>query len=416
MYRWFVLAMLTLVYTFNYLDRKILSIVAEPVRRELNLSDTQLGIVSGLAFALFYGTMGLPLAAMADRTRRVTIVVSCCTIWSVFTVLCGAATNFWHLLLTRIGVAAGEAGGGPPSYSIISDYFEPKMRGTALAVYAMGVPFGVIAGSAVGAYVAAVWGWRWTFVVVGVPGILLASAVLLFVREPIRGALDAVVASPAAQVPFWVAIARILRRTTLTGTAISCAATSLIFNATLSWAPSYLMRAKGMTMTDIALYYSSITGIAGAIGTIGSGLLVDRLARRDPRAYALVPAAAMTLGLPCFVAFVRTPDWFYATILAAVALLCAGSYTAPSLALIQNSVPASERAFTAATLGLIMTIFGAGVGPLMVGLISDAALTRFGEQSLSIGFYALVPVFLLSIAANLVVASAIRRQGGLIAI
>ena len=404
--------MLTLVYTFNYLDRKVLAIVAEPMRRELHLSDTQLGIVSGLAFALFYGTMGLPLAALADRARRVTIVASCCAVWSIFTALCGAVGGFWQLLLTRIGVASGEAGGGPPSYSIISDYFEPRRRGTALAIYALGVPFGVIAGSAAGAYVAAIWGWRWTFVVVGAPGVALAIAMLLFVREPTRGALDPL--EPASRaIPFWVAIGAIVRRKTLIGTAVSCAATSLIFNAMLGWAPSYLMRAKAMTMTDIALYYSTITGVAGAIGTFGGGLLVDRLARRDPRAYALVPAVAMLIGLPFLVAFVITPSWFTATIAVAVAIMAAGSYTAPSLALILNSVPASQRAFTAATLSLFMTIFGVGVGPLLVGLISDAMQARYGAQSLSFGFYALVPVYLLSIGANLFVARAIGRQGGL---
>ena len=404
--------MLTLVYTFNYLDRKVLAIVAEPMRRELHLTDTQLGIVSGLAFALFYGTMGLPLAALADRTRRVTIVAGCCAVWSVFTALCGAVGGFWQLLLARIGVASGEAGGGPPSYSIISDYFEPRRRGTALAIYALGVPFGVIAGSAAGAYVASIWGWRWTFVVVGAPGVVLAAAMLLFVREPTRGALDPSEPTASAR-PFWVAIGGIVRRRTLIGTAVSCAATSLIFNAILGWAPSYLMRAKAMTMSDIALYYSTITGIAGAIGTFGGGLLVDRLARRDPRAYALVPAVAMVIGLPFLIAFVQTPDWFTATIAVALAIMSAGSYTAPSLALIQNSVPASQRAFTAATLSLFMTIFGVGVGPLLVGAISDAMQSRYGAQSLSIGFYALVPVYVLSIGANLAVARVIGRQGGL---
>jgi MFS family permease len=189
-YSYFVVGLLTLIYTFNYLDRKILSILAEPVRKDLNLSDTQLGIVTGLAFAIFYATMALPLASLADRTRRVTVVAVCCAVWSAFTALCGAATNFVQLALIRVGVATGEAGGGPPSHAIISDYFPPERRGIAMAIYTLGVPMGVIAGSAFGGWAAHLWGWRWAFVAVAAPGFVLAIALQLLVREPVRGAMD----------------------------------------------------------------------------------------------------------------------------------------------------------------------------------------------------------------------------------
>ena len=412
-YARFVVALLTLVYVFNYLDRKILSILAEPVRRELHLSDTQLGIVTGLAFALFYGTVALPIAALADRSRRVTIVATVCAVWSIFTMLCGAVTSFTQLALCRVGVASGEAGASPPSYSIIADYFDPEKRGTALAVYALGVPFGVILGSSLGAWIAHVWGWRWTFVVVGAPGLLLSLAVLLCIREPVRGGKDRgeTVADTLSARSFLAKLRIVLGHRTLVLTAVASAATSFIYAGATSFAPAYLMRAKGMAMTDIATAYAAGTGIAGVIGTFGAGWLVDRLGRRDRRAYTLVPAAGMALALPCFAAFIWAGDWRWSVAFLSLFLVGATSYLAPVIALIQNSVPSSERAFTSAVLGLVMTVFGTGLGPLIIGLVSDAAKPTYGDQSLSLGLAALLPMFAVSVAANIAASRVSRRTG-----
>lgn len=414
-YSYFVVGVLTLVYTFNFLDRKILSILAEPVRRDLHLSDTQIGILSGLAFAVFYTTLGIPLAWLADRARRVWIVAAACAVWSVFTACCGMATSFVQLALFRVGVAAGEAGGGPPSFSIISDYFPPDRRGTALAIYALGVPFGVIIGSVVGGWVAATWGWRWAFVAVGVPGILLVLILLLFVREPVRGGMDSVAAGGAPHappLPLMASISLFVRNPTLMLTAASSAGTSFVGNGLISWAPSYLMRSKGMEMTDIAVYYSVATGVAGAVGTFGAGWLVDRLGKRDGRAYALVPGVACAVGLPFFLAFLWAPTWPVALAFLAVPFLTNSTYLAPALTVVQNNVPPGQRGISSAILMFLMTMVGLSGGPLLVGMVSDHAQAAYGENSLTIGLAALAPVIVLTLIAHTAAAASMKRSAG----
>ena len=415
-YSYFVVGVLTLIYTFNFLDRKILSILAEPVRRDLNLSDTQIGILSGLAFAVFYTTLGIPLAWLADRAKRVWIIAAACTVWSVFTAMCGMATSFIQLALFRVGVAAGEAGGGPPSFSIISDYFPPERRGTALAIYALGVPFGVIVGSVVGGWVAATWGWRWAFVAVGVPGILLAVILLLFVREPVRGGMDPPTADGKPQappLPLMASLRLFLRNRTLMLTAASSAGTSFVGNGLISFAPSYLIRARGMEMHDIAVYYSVATGVAGAIGTFGAGWLVDRLGRRDKRAYALVPGVACAISLPFFLAFLWAPTWPLALAFLTIPFLTNSTYLAPALTVVQNNVPPAQRGISSAILMFLMTMVGLSGGPLLVGMVSDRAQAAYGDASLGIGLLALAPVLVFTLIAHLGAAASMKAKPAL---
>lgn len=411
-YSYFVVCVLTLIYTFNFLDRKILSILAELVRRDLNLTDTQLGILSGFAFALFYTTLGIPLAWLADRARRTWIIAAACSVWSVFTALCGMATSFWQLALFRFGVAAGEAGAGPSSFSIISDYFPPERRGTALSIYALGVPIGLILGSVMGGWVAATWGWRWAFVSVGAPGLFLAVILLLFVREPIRGSMDPPKAdhgAPDPALPLRESIALFLRNPILLWTAASSAGTSFIGNAVIAWAPAYLMRTKGMEMTEIAVYYSVATGVAGAIGSFGAGWLVDRWAAREPRAYALVPGLAMLVSIPFFVGFLWAPAWPLALAFLSVPFLTNSAYLAPALTVVQNNVPAAQRGISSAILMFLMTMVGMSGGPLLVGVVSDFMQPTAGAASLTIGLATLSPLILLTFGAHLMAAASMRR-------
>jgi len=417
-YSYVVVGVLTLIYTFNFLDRKILSILAELIRRDLHLSDTELGLLSGFAFAFFYTTLGLPLAWLADRARRVWIVAAACAVWSVFTACCGMATSFVQLALFRFGVAAGEAGAGPPSFSIISDYFPPERRGTAMAIYAMGVPIGLILGSALGGWVAATWGWRWAFAAVGAPGLLLCALLLLVVREPVRGGMDPARADGAAHappLPLAASIALFLRNPTLLLTAASSAGTSFVGNAVISWAPAYLMRAKGMQMADIAVYYSVATGVAGAIGSFGAGWLVDRLARRDAGAYALVPGIACAVSLPAFVGFLWAPTWPLALALVSIPFVCNSAYLAPALTVVQNNVPPAQRGVSSAILMFLMTMVGMSGGPLLVGMISDRVKPVAGDDSLTIGLAALTPLILLTFAAHMGAAASMRRRSALAA-
>ncbi|MGH6910993.1 MAG: spinster family MFS transporter, partial [Phenylobacterium sp.] len=288
-YRYLVVIVLAVVYTFNFMDRQIMSILQEPIRKELNLSDTQLGMLTGLAFALFYTTFGVLLAWAADRYKRTWIMAASCAVWSLFTALCGMATNFAQLALSRVVVGIGEAGGSPPSYSLISDYFPPKERGVGLAIYSLGVPIGSMVGAGVGGAIAAAHGWRIAFIAVGLPGLLLALVMLLLIREPKRGGLDPIAAGATAHdpaPPMMSAIASFFANRTLVLVAISSGLSAFVGYAMLNWNPSFLMRVKGMSLAEVGAYYSLVLGITGMIGTFGSGWLVDKLSLRDRRWYS----------------------------------------------------------------------------------------------------------------------------------
>ncbi len=414
-YRYVVVAILALVYVFNFLDRQILSILAEPIRADLGLSDTQLGMLTGLAFALFYTTLGIPIAWLADRARRTWIIAIACAVWSGFSALCGTAANFWQLLLFRIGVGAGEAGGSPPSYSLIADYFPPEQRGTALAIYSLGVPIGSALGTALGGYVAAIYGWRIAFYAVGLPGVILALLVLVVVREPKRGGMDPMTAGATAHapsVPLPQAIAAFFRHPTLRAVALSSGLSAFVGYAMLNWAPSFLIRVRAMELTEIAIWYAAVTGITSAIGTFGSGWLVDRLGKMSPRAYAYVPAAAFAISLPFFVGFLLAPSWPVALAFLAVPSLMNNMYLAPAITVIQNAVPPARRAVSSALLLFVLNLIGLGGGPVFVGAISDAFAATHGDRSLLFGLGAVTPIILLTIGAHLYAARTMLRVRG----
>ncbi|RAK60655.1 MFS transporter [Phenylobacterium hankyongense] len=412
-YRYVVVWFLAIVYTFNFMDRQIMSILAEPIRKDLGLSDTQLGMLTGLAFAAFYTTFGIPVAWLADRARRVWIMAAACGIWSVFTAACGLATNFTQLALARVFVGVGEAGGSPPSYSLISDYFPPKERGTGLAIYSLGVPAGSMVGSALGGWVAANHGWRMAFFVVGLPGVLLALLLLVVVREPKRGGLDALAAGHAAHPPsppIGAAIASFFANRTLVLTAISSGLSAFVGYAMLSWNPAFLIRVKEMSLKDVAVYYSLVMGITGMIGTFGAGFIVDRLGQIDRRWYAWVPAIAFTLSVPFFAGFLLAPNWRVALAFLAVPALMNNMYLAPAITVIQNAVAPAQRTVSSAILLFILNLVGLGGGPVFVGMISDHAKPQYGEHSLLIGLAALFPMIALTVGAHLAASLSIGRD------
>lgn len=418
-YRYLVVTILMVVYTFNFLDRQILSILAEPIRQELGLSDTQLGVLTGLAFAIFYTGCGIPVAWLADRANRVRIIAAACALWSLFSAACGMANNFTQLLIYRIGVGVGEAGGSPPSYSLISDYFAPQDRGKGLAIYSLGVPFGSMIGSAAGGWIAANYGWRAAFYAVGLPGLLLALILLLVVREPKRGALDALAEGQTAHEPtppLAAAVGRFFRNRTLVITALSSGLSAFVGYAVLTWAPPFLIRVKGMGLEEVALYYSLVLGITGAIGTFGAGWMVDRLSRLNPRWYAFVPAIAFAVSIPFFIGFLLAPSWPIALLFFIGPALLNNMYLAPALAVVQNAVPPAMRTVSGAILLFILNIIGLGGGPVFVGMISDGAAAGFGERSLQVGLAALVPVIALTILAHYLASRSILRDRKLAAV
>jgi MFS family permease len=412
-YRYLVVTILAIVYTFNFMDRQIMSILAEPIRKDLGLSDTQLGMLTGLAFALFYTTFGIALAWLADRVVRVKIMAAACAVWSLFTVACGMAQNFTQLAIARVVVGIGEAGGSPPSYSLISDYFPPKERGVGLAIYSLGVPIGSMVGAAVGGAVAATYGWRTAFIVVGLPGILMALIMLVLVREPKRGGLDPLVNGAVAHdpaPPLMTAVAGFFANRTLVLVAISSGLSAFVGYAMLNWNPPFLIRVKGMSLGEVAAYYSLVLGITGMIGTFGAGWLVDRLSLRDRRWYSWVPAIAFTLTLPALAGLLWAPTWQLALLFLAVPALLNNMYLAPALTVVQNAVPPARRTMSGAILLFILNLVGLGGGPVYIGMISDHAKAEYGERSLMVGFTALFPIILLTIGAHLVAAASIARD------
>ncbi|MBU6395497.1 MAG: MFS transporter [Sphingomonadales bacterium] len=411
-----VVVLLSVVYTFNYMDRQLLAILSEPVRTEMHLSYTQIGMLTGLTFALFYTTCGIPLAWLADHTNRVRLIAIALSVWSLFSAACGLATNFTTLALARIGVGVGEAGGSPPAYSLISDYFPPERRGGALAIYALGIPVGAGLGSALGASIAAQYGWRMAFIAIGLPGLLLAVLVLLVIREPRRGQMDAPIKGQDADqpsLPLSKAVTAFLTNPTLASTAIAAGLTNFWGQGMANNAAAYLISNLHMSLTEVAIYFSSAVAVSSGLGTLASGWFVDRLAQRNPKAYALVPAAAVALGAPFYLGVLIAPTWPLAVASLTIGFGLGQFFLTPAITLAQNAVPPSQRGTSGAMLILIINLIGLACGPLYVGLVADQFRAQYGVVALRYGLLALMPFVPITLGAYLVSARFIARDTNL---
>ena len=412
-YRYLVVGLLVVVYTLNFLDRQLVAVLAEPIRKDLRLTDTQLGMLGGIYFAVFYTFFGIPVGWLADRTRRIWIMSGACAMWSLFTMGCGMATNFLQLAVMRMGVGIGEAGGSPPSYSLISDYFPPKERATGLAIYSLGVPLGSMLGAAIGAGIAAEYGWRKAFLAVGAPGVLMALVILLVIREPKRGGLDEPANGKATHEPappLLTAVGGFFANRTLALTAIASGLSAFVGYAGLNWNVPFLMRVKHMSLGEVAAYYSVVLGVTGVIGTFLAGWLADKLGHRDRRWYAWIPAIAFAITIPFWGLILWAPSWRLSLVFIAVPALLNSMYLAPALVVVQNAVPPARRTISGAMLLFVLNLVGLGGGPLFVGRISDMAKPEWGERSLVVGFGALIPVVAITICAHLAAAASIGRD------
>lgn len=415
-YSYVVVWLLAVVYTLNFLDRQTIAILAEPIRKELNLSDTELGMLGGIAFAAFYTFFGIPVAWLADRARRVWIISAACATWSAFTALCGTAQNFMQLAIFRMGVGIGEAGGSPPSYSLISDYFPPHKRGLGLAIYSLGVPAGAMLGAFFGGKIAESYGWRTAFFLMGLPGIVLAVVVLLVIREPKRGGLDPLADASEAHEPappIFKAIAQFFSQRTLALLALSSGLTAFVGYASLNWNAPLLIRVRGMSLGEVAVYYSLILGITGMIGTIVSGWLADRLSLKDRRWFAWLPAIALTLTIPAWVGVILAPSWQLTLVCVTIPCLMNQVYLAPALTIVQNTVSPARRTISGALLLFVLNLIGLGLGPVYLGRISDWAKPQYGDQSLLVGYAALIPIVAIAVLSHLAVAASIKRDAKL---
>ena len=378
MYRWYVLIMLALTYAFSVMDRQILAILLEDLRAEFALNDTQLGLLSGLAFALFYAGLGVPIARLADRFNRMNIISIAVGFWSLATALCGAAQSFWQLFLGRVGVGIGEAGGNAPSHSVISDYFEPERRGVALSVYSLGTSVGGLLGLVVGGFVAEYYGWRWAFLALGVPGILLALIVKLTVREPERGATEATPLNEAG-VTFITAIRSLSLNAVYRQVLIGHTLAVFVGYAILSWLAALYIRLFDMGQGEVGSILGLVNLVAGVPGLLVGGYLVDRFGRQDIRWRMRIPALALMLALPSFLF-----GLWQSSVLAMSILMGAGIFLyqvshAPGLAVVQSAVAPNMRALAASFIFLFSNMLGLGLGPLVVGSISDIYMAEHGS-------------------------------------
>jgi len=413
-----VLVLLCLVYVLNFLDRQLLSILAKPIQDDLGVTDGQIGRLGGLYFALFYCILGVPVAWLADRGNRVRVLSVACTLWSAATAACGMAQTYPQLALARMSVGIGEAGGVPPSYSIISDYFPAARRGTALGLFNLGPPIGQALGVIFGARIAAEYSWRSAFIVLGLAGVVAAVVVWAAVREPKRGATDApVIASDphvSAEEPacFRATLRMFATRPALTLVSLSAAATQFVNYGTLGFTTLFLMREKGMTLNEIALWYALVLGVGVSAGIVLPGLLIDRLARRFPQVFGLLPGIALAVAMPFFVGFIQAPTWPAALAFLAVPTFLNYFYLTPTVTLVQNSVPAKQRTLAGAVLLLIMNLLGLGLGPTWVGAWSDWLRPTHPEHSLQLALYSLLPFYLVAIILNLALAQRLKRGEG----
>jgi len=388
--RYYALVLLTIVYTFNFIDRQLLAILQESIKADLLLSDAQLGLLTGFAFALFYVTAGIPIARWADNSNRRNIVALAIGIWSFMTAISGAVQNYLQLLLARIGIGIGEAGGSPPAHSIISDIFPPERRAGALSFYSTGVNIGVLFGFLAGGWLNEFFGWRVAFVVVGVPGILIALMVRFTLREPIRGMADQRVASDKAE-PLSEVLGLLWSRRSFRHMALASAANAFAVYSMNSWTASFFIRSYGMTSGEIGTWLALILGLGGALGLLAGGFLAERLAVKDARWYNWIPAWAAVISTPFAWGTYYATDAALSLLLFIIPGFLATAYLGNTLAMVHGLVGLRMRALASAILFFVLNLIGLGMGPFTIGLLSDYLEPNLAQESLRYAMVYVIP-------------------------
>lgn len=390
-YRWYVLAVLWLVAVLRFVDLQILAVLLETIKAEFHFSDTQLSLLGGLAFALFYGSLGLPIAWLADRYNRRNIIALAVALWSLMTALCGQASGFFSLFSARMGVGIGEAGAYPPSTALLADYFPPRLRGRACAVLASAIPAGVFVGFMVGGVVAQYWGWRAAFSLVGLPGVLLGLLVFITVREPPRGRYE--IAAPAALQETLGASVKILLHNNAYRHLLAAACLFTLGAAGSGvWMPSYFIRHHGMSTAEVGVWMALLYGGGGLIGALGGGWLAERLTNTTGRRdwYAGLCAYSLAASLPLLPCIFLTSNPYIALLALGFVTCLMHVNTGPVLTLLLNFGGSERRATAHAISVLVSNLIALPLGPLFIGLCSDHLSPVLGTRTLGIGILVLL--------------------------
>ncbi len=401
-YRRYVLVLLTLVYALNFIDRQILVILQESIKADMGLSDTQLGLLTGFAFAIFYVSVGIPIARWADVGNRKNIIALAITVWSGMTALSGLTQNFFQLLLARIGVGVGEAGGSPPAHSIISDYYPPEKRGTALSFYSTGVYVGILLGFLIGGWINHTFGWRMAFFVVGVPGFLIALLVKFTIREPVRGAMDK--NAQVGTTTFKETLNTMLQLRSFRFFAVGAGLAAFTSYGIGNFMPSFLIRSYGFDSLQVGSSLALITGIGGALGTFLGGYFADKFGANDQRWYLWVSAIPVMLSVPGMWLAVFSQSSSLTLAFLFIATMSGAFYLGPTIAITHTLLSPIMRAMGSAVLFLVLNLIGLGMGPLFVGIVSDLLAPSLGTESLRYALAITAFVGFLSAACYLIAA------------
>lgn len=411
-------AVLLLAYIFNFVDRQIISILAMTIKEDLGLTDQQLGLMGGVAFALFYTTMAIPIAWLADRTSRVNIIAVSVAFWSLFTAVCGTAQNFWQLFCARMAVGIGEAGGVAPSYALIADLVPRERRASAMAVFSLGVPIGSALGVFFGGWIASNFDWRAAFIIIGLAGVPVAVLVKLIVREPPRGRFDQdpETASQAAVAPPVREVARhLIAMPGFWLLSLGAASASALNYGLMFWMPSFFARTFDLTLQEVSWYYGSILLVGGVSGIWLGGRIGDGLSRTRPGGFALIPAVGATLAIPTIAAALFAPSLMLSWLLFTLGQMFAMAWLGPVTAGVQQIVPPAMRAVTTAVFLFVLNLIGMGFGIYFLGFMSDWMAGTHGDAALQFSILYGLSLYLLSgvfffIAAQLFIRSSQRIE------
>ena len=405
--RRYVVSLLTVIYVLNLVDRQILSILQQSIKVDLGLSDAQLGLLTGFAFATFYVLAGIPIARWADRGTRRTIIALAVGTWSLMTALCGLAQNYAQLFAARVGVGVGEAGCSPPAHSMISDLYPPRERASALSIYNSGIYLGVLFGFLFGGILNDVLGWRYALISIGLPGVFLSILVLMTVPEPLRGRSDRPGQADTEVLPFKLVLAYLWAKKSTRYVAVGGGLSAFCAYSVMNWMAPYMMRIHEMPASELGAWLALSVGVFGGIGTVGSGFLADRLGRRDSRWYIWMPGLAMALSAPLYLITFNMQGSIPTLLVLCLPMCLSNVFATLSIYMIHGVAEPRMRATGSALYFLIANFIGLGLGPLTIGIFSDLLAANYGVESIRYSMLFIIPP--VSLLAGLIFLSGARH-------